>query len=137
MVAMRTLRLAAPTRCSSEVSSGSWNRVHQLGSIFSATGWLSGGGTGVTGLRAASNQWVGDHVLGSVHFGPTVQPARVGMARRAHARDRLRIKGAPLPEICLGAGIMPPCGQAKMPHAIRARQVKDVVTRLTDPFGQR
>ena len=58
---MRTLRLAAATRDSSDVNSGSWNTLHQFGSIGSETGSLIGArGDGVE--REAANQEDGDQI---------------------------------------------------------------------------
>ena len=72
-VATRTSRFCAATRCSSAVSSASWNRFHQSGSIGVATGREGSGGTFSFG---PANQDVGDAHDGTWKFGPTVQPPR-------------------------------------------------------------
>ena len=82
MVASRTLRLAAATRPSSEVSSASWNKPHQFGSIGSLTGSLAT----VTGAGwRAVNQEDGDQMDCGLKFGPTVQPAMQASKDAAHA----------------------------------------------------
>jgi hypothetical protein len=79
MVASRTLRLAAATRFSSEVSSGSLKMFHQFGSIGSGTGVLIGVGIAAI-LRCDENQLAGDHMDCFFQFGPTVQPGSMVLA---------------------------------------------------------
>jgi hypothetical protein len=73
IVARRTLRLAAATLVSSEVSSRSLKMFHQFGSIGSGTGVLIGEATAAA-VWLAANQLAGDHM---------VQPGRAPAASNA------------------------------------------------------
>ena len=78
--AIATSMFSLATRCSSAVSVGSLNKVHQFGSIGASTVTLTGAGGGF-----APNQPPGPLQLGAVKFGPE---------RRAGAQCEQR-KGAP------------------------------------------
>src|SRR5271166_6692244 len=71
MAAILTSRFSLATRCSSLVSRGSLNSVHQFGSIGSAFGRLRAGFTASFG---PANQDAGDDQPGALKSGPTVQP---------------------------------------------------------------
>src|SRR5580700_11604170 len=86
MVATCTSRFSVATWSSSVVSWSSWNRVHQFGSIGSATGVLA------TGLGGWLNQVSGDAQPGDLKSGPMVQPhsSRTAAARTGLCIARFR-----------------------------------------------
>src|ERR1700689_2686475 len=76
--AIATSRFSLATRCSSAVSVGSLNKVHQFGSIGASTVSL----TGARGLPPPNHD-PGPLQLGALKFGPrVVQPPRRSRGKR-------------------------------------------------------
>ncbi len=105
-VASLTFRFAAATRLSSDVSSGSPNRPHQLGSTGSSTGWL----TRRVVTAVPPNQVFGANMAGLDQFGPTVHAPT---ARHA-------VKAQPNPK-CFGTRTAPRSSEGQ-PHPCPERR---------------